>query len=130
MQSDLVYDPDRKAPEKPLALQTFLLKHRRGDRTSKEYDCPHCDGEGDYFEEEGSQHRVACEECSGTGVMAFTFIRDYYFRSFQKYLADYREWLSYIRMLGNIRRKLNSRERRFVGFTNEIKSPRRVAKEK
>jgi hypothetical protein len=116
---DLVYDPSRRAPVKPPALWTF--RKLSGWTMAKPIcTCPHCEGTGFHFEleDELSQHSVKCQTCSGTGKMTEGEFNKLYFDIQIQYRVDFEEWRRYSEVLRKIKRKLDKREKVFLGLTN------------
>lgn len=126
LSDEMKFDPTREAPQRPMAFRTFFMKYRK-DKTSEEYRCPACDGWGEHKEDfdQEAEHMVKCLECEGTGILAFTYIRDYFFRLQQNYLKEYREWTQYCAMVAKIKKKLDKREKVFMGLTENIRNVKR-----
>ena len=117
---DMVYDPSRRAPQKPPALWTFR-KQNGWTRENKTCRCPHCEATGYHPEDYESQHDVKCDTCAGSGKVTSGELFEIYFEEQAKYRIAVLEWSKYSEIVRSIKRKLDKREKVFLGLTEWYK---------
>lgn len=112
----MVYDPNRRKPVKLPALWTFRRENNWTTK-SKVCRCPHCEGTGFHPEDQESIHDVKCDTCAGTGQISEGELTEIYFKAQAEYRIAITEWARYSQMVRVIKRKLDKREKIFLGLT-------------
>jgi hypothetical protein len=112
----MVYDSNRRAPVKPPALWSFRKENgwTTKDKTCR---CPHCEGTGHHPENYTSEHDVKCDTCAGSGVINEGELIEIYFKEQAQYRIAVLEWHKYSQIVRNIKKKLDKREKVFLGLT-------------
>jgi hypothetical protein len=113
---DMVYDSSRRKPVKPPALWTF--RRENGWTTKDKFcRCPHCEGTGFHPEDQKSEHDVKCDTCAGSGKITEGELTEIYFQGQAEYRIALNEWSKYSEIVRSIKKKLDKREKVFLGLT-------------